>query len=146
MSDATADAPWYRNGMKFTCTRCGHCCTGDPGTVRVSDAEIEALASLLEIGRDEFRALYVRMLRGGELSLVEKRNYDCVFWGRDTGCRVYAARPRQCRTWPFWSAVVYSPENWTECALGCPGMNQGQLHDAANISAAARNDGTSTED
>ena len=91
MNDTTPDAPWYRNGLKFTCTRCGNCCTGDTGTVRVSDDEIEALATLLEIDRDEFRALYVRKLRGGELSLVEKRNYDCIFWDRNTGCTVYAA-------------------------------------------------------
>jgi len=146
MSDTTPDSSWYRNGLKFTCTRCGNCCTGDPGSVRVSDNEIEALATLLEIGRDEFHALYVRKLRGGDLSLVEKRNNECVFWDGNSGCGVYSARPRQCRSWPFWKAVVHSPETWKEETQDCPGMNQGQLHDAASVLAAASQDGTSTAD
>ena len=25
--------PWYNDGLRFTCTRCGHCCTGEPGFV-----------------------------------------------------------------------------------------------------------------
>ena len=145
MSDTSSDERWYRTGLQFTCTRCGNCCTGDSGTVRVSDDEIEALASLLELDRDEFRALYTRGLRGGAVSLVEKRNNDCVFWDRSTGCTVYAARPRQCRTWPFWSAVVHSPETWQEEARGCPGMNQGKRHDAASITAIASDDGTSSD-
>ncbi len=112
MNETTSGAPWYRDGLRFTCTRCGNCCTGDPGTVRVTDDEIDALAALLGIDRDEFRGLYTRELRGGEVSLVEKRSNDCVFWDRKAGCRVYAARPRQCRAWPFWRAVVHSSETW----------------------------------
>ena len=39
--------PWYSDGLKFDCTGCGDCCTGDPGYVWVSRAEIEALAAAL---------------------------------------------------------------------------------------------------
>ena len=145
MSDIPTEERWYGAGLQFTCTRCGNCCTGDPGTVRVSDDEIEALASLLELDRDEFRALYTRELRGGEVTLVEKRNNECVFWDRNAGCKVYVARPQQCRTWPFWSAVVHSSETWQEEARGCPGMNQGKRHDAASITAIAAKDGTSSD-
>ena len=145
MSDTAPCATWYPDGLQFTCTRCGRCCTGDPGTVRVTDDEIEALASLLDLERDEFRAHYTRTLRGGEVSLVEKRNNDCVFWDRSAGCRVYAERPRQCRTWPFWRAVVHSPETWADEARSCPGMNQGLRRDAASVSAIAAEDGTSTD-
>ena len=80
------------------------------------------------------------------MSLIEMRNNECVFWSRDGGCGVYAARPRQCRTWPFWRAVVHSPETWKESARDCPGMNQGQLHDAASITAIASKDGTSFDE
>src|SRR5262245_18529291 len=27
--------PWYQDGLEFTCTRCGKCCTGEPGFVSV---------------------------------------------------------------------------------------------------------------
>lgn len=135
-------APWYREGLRFACTRCGGCCRG-AGTVRVGDAEIEALARRLDLAPDEFRAAYTRKIRGGEVSLRERRNRDCIFHDRDRGCSVYEDRPRQCRTWPFWSAVVHSAERWQEEARSCPGMDQGPLHDAAEIDALARDDGTS---
>lgn len=134
--------PWYRDGLRFSCTRCGRCCRG-PGTVSVSDAEIEALARRLELAPEEFRTAYTRTLRGGAVSLRERRNRDCVFYDRARGCRVYEARPRQCRTWPFWRAIVHSEERWQEEADGCPGMNRGALHAAAEIAALAADDGTS---
>lgn len=130
--------PWYRAGLRFACTRCGNCCRG-AGTVRVSDAEIATLARRLELADDEFRAMYTRRLRGGELSLRELRNRDCVFYDREArGCRVYGDRPGQCRSWPFWNAVVHSPERWAEEAQDCFGMNRGRLHGAEEIRRTLR--------
>jgi hypothetical protein len=111
--------------------------------VRVSDAEIARLAARLELGDAEFRTAYTRRLRGGEISLRETRAKDCVFFERERGCRVYGARPRQCRTWPFWRSVIHSEERWREEAQECPGMNRGALRAAAEISEIARDDGTS---
>ncbi len=134
---------WYLDGLRFTCTRCGNCCTGAPGTVRVSDVEIGALADHLGVDEDRFRRDYTGRLRGGGVSLGEKPNRDCVFWDRREGCTVYPVRPKQCHSWPFWSAVVHSEERWAEEAKGCPGMNRGALHDVARIDALADDDGTS---
>ncbi len=133
---------WYAEGLRFACTRCGNCCRG-AGTVRVSDEEIEALARRVGLRDHEFRAAYTRPLRGGELSLRETRERDCIFYDAGAGCRVYEDRPRQCRTWPFWRAVVHSPERWAEEAKQCPGMDRGPLHDAAMIERTSRSDGTS---
>jgi Fe-S-cluster containining protein len=135
--------PWYREGLRFECTRCGHCCGGGPGTIRVSDEEIGALARRLELADDEFRARYTRRLRNGDISLVEKKNYDCVFFDREKRCRVYEDRPRQCRTWPFWQSVVHTRETWEDEAGECPGMDAGPLHDFEEILLTSRNDGTS---
>ena len=66
-----------------------------------------------------------------------------VFYDAARGCAVYEERPRQCRSWPFWRAVVHSEERWQEEAHGCPGMNRGRLHGAPEIAESARNDGTS---
>ena len=44
MSRSRAKTPWYRDGLAFSCTRCGACCTGAPGYVWVSAEEIEQLA------------------------------------------------------------------------------------------------------
>lgn len=135
-------APWYGDGLCFACTRCGNCCTG-AGAVRVTDAEIEALARRLGLSDAEFRTAYTRRLRGAVVALREKRNSDCVFYDAQRGCTVYEERPRQCRTWPFWRAVVHSRERWDDEARGCPGMNRGERVSAGMVSALAREDGTS---
>ena len=111
----------------------------------VSDLEISALARRLELGDAEFRAMYTRPQRGGDVSLRELRNRDCVFYDPAApGCRIYEDRPRQCRRWPFWGGVVDSAERWDEEARSCPGMNRGPLHDADTISRRVVADGTST--
>ena len=138
-----ADAAWYRNGLRFACARCGRCCGGGPGTIRASDEEIAALATGLGMGEAAFRKRYTRRLRAGDISLIEKDDNDCIFYDRKRGCTVYENRPRQCRTWPFWRAVVHSPENWAEEATDCPGMNFGLLHSSEEIAEMARDDGTS---
>ncbi|MFP8881410.1 MAG: YkgJ family cysteine cluster protein [Myxococcota bacterium] len=138
-----SQTPWYRDGLRFECTRCGQCCSGSPGTVLVSDQEIDELARHVSLSVEEFRAVYTRTLRKGEISLREKRSKECVFFDRDRGCSIYKQRPRQCRTWPFWRGVVASEERWNEEAEGCPGMNRGKLRDAAEVARTSSADGTS---
>jgi len=133
---------WYEDGLRFACTRCGNCCTGAPGTVRVSDEEVGRLARFLGLSRKAFLEIYTRRVKG-YLSLRELPNYDCVFFSRESGCSVYEHRPKQCRTWPFWKAIVSSPERWDIEAIHCPGMNQGELHDAEFIALTVLDDGTS---
>jgi Fe-S-cluster containining protein len=116
---------------------------GTPGTVRVTDEEIDGLARRLGLRDFEFRAMYTRTLRRGDVSLRETRDRECVFFDRALGCRVYEDRPRQCRTWPFWRSVVHSSERWCEEAEHCPGMNSGPLHAAQRIELTLRGDGTS---
>lgn len=146
-SGATSE-PWYRDGLRFECTRCGNCCSGPSGSVLVSDSEIAELASHLELSAAEFREIYTRSLRKGDVSLREKRNGECILYrsaaadGSGGGCSVYRQRPRQCRSWPFWKGVIHSPERWAEEAESCPGMNQGQLHSALDILNTSADDGT----
>jgi len=126
-SRLAAAGPWYADGLRFECLRCGRCCTGAPGRVRVSDEEIAALAARLGLAEAEFRAGYTRRSRGADVLLAEKRNFDCVFFDSEQGCSVYEDRPRQCRTWPFWSSALESPESWQIHAKECRGMNRGPL-------------------
>jgi Fe-S-cluster containining protein len=109
----------------------------------VNEDEIEALAAALGLDDAAFRERYTRRLRGGDVSLIERDNYDCVFYDRKRGCTVYASRPRQCRTWPFWRSLVHSPETWAEEAENCPGLNVGPLHSIEEIAEMILDDGTS---
>jgi Fe-S-cluster containining protein len=120
------DDVWYADGLAFRCTRCGKCCTGEPGVVWVNDDEVDALAAFRGEQPAEFTELYTRIV-GGRRSLREKANGDCVFWDRAAGCTVYPERPRQCRTWPFWHSNLATPEDWAETQRRCPGAGQGEL-------------------
>ena len=138
-----ANPPWYRNGLRFACTRCGRCCGGGPGTIRVNEEEIATLAETLGLSDAAFRKRYTRRLRGGDISLIEKNNHDCIFYDEKLGCTVYAHRPRQCQTWPFWRSLVHSPETWAEGAENCRGLNFGPLYSTEEIAEMILDDGTS---
>jgi uncharacterized protein len=120
------EQPWYQDGLKFTCTQCGKCCTGEPGYVWVSDEEIDKLAANRGMKRNEFVAIYTYKARG-KVSLREKPNGDCTFYDSNRGCTVYSVRPIQCRTWPFWESNLTSPEVWANTEAICPGSGEGKL-------------------
>ncbi len=124
--------PWYKDGLRFTCTMCGDCCTGDPGHVWVNDDDLAAIAGHRGETVEQVRGLYTRQAHRG-LTLREKANGDCVFYDRQTGCTIYPVRPPQCRTWPFWHSNVRSPEAWQKTCAVCPGSGQGELIDAEEI-------------
>jgi Fe-S-cluster containining protein len=130
-----AELPWYHEGLQFTCSQCGDCCTGAPGHVWVINAEIAALAALVGETVDDFEDKYVRQV-GARKSLKEFPTGDCVFFNTETrGCNVYQARPRQCRTWPFWDSNLKTPEDWAHTCSVCPGSGQGKLHQIEAIEA-----------
>jgi uncharacterized protein len=129
------DLPWYHAGLRFTCSQCGDCCTGAPGHVWVNNDEIAAIAAVIGMDLVQFEDQYVRRV-GARKSLKEFPNGDCVFFNNETrGCSVYAARPRQCRTWPFWDSNLKTPEDWKHTCSVCPGSGQGKLHDLDAIEA-----------
>lgn len=130
--------PWYADGLRFTCTGCGDCCTGDPGAVWVNDEEIATLAEHLELSPKDFERRYVRRLARGR-SLFERFNGDCVFFDPESrGCQVYEARPVQCRTWPFWDENLESEDAWCEAEGSCPGAGEGELVSLDRIRAQLR--------
>jgi uncharacterized protein len=148
--------PWYADGLSFTCTQCGNCCTGGPGVVWISREEIVRLADLLGITPEQTVERYCHKI-DGRFSLTESRNargeYDCVFLHEETTkknargadghdqeivhtrrtCTAYAARPLQCRTWPFWNENLASQAIWNRSSKRCPGMNQGKKYSLDRI-------------
>lgn len=131
--------PWYKEGLQFECVRCGNCCSGRPGHVWVTDEEIAAIAAYLGLPEGEFRRQYIICVGQGAMSLAERFNHDCIFFNRVHGCVIYEVRPRQCRTWPFWKAVLLAPEVWDEMARSCPGMGRGRTYRLDEIEALVEN-------
>jgi Fe-S-cluster containining protein len=129
---APMSEPWYKDGLRFECTRCGKCCTGAPGFVWVNDDELRAIAEFRGESVEEVTGLYTRLARRRR-TLREKANGDCVFYDRQAGCTIYPVRPRQCRTWPFWESNVATPEDWRHTCEVCPGSGRGELIPAEEI-------------
>jgi hypothetical protein len=131
---------WFEEGLEFSCTQCGNCCTGPPGAVWFTDAEGKAMAKKLEVSEDYFYKRYARKV-GIRWSLTENvisGKYDCVFLDRESAlpsCKLYEARPSQCRTWPFWSENLTSQSAWlrAKSETPCPGMDTGKLIPASEI-------------
>ncbi len=138
-------SPWYAQGLQFTCTQCGNCCTGAPGVVWISDEEMSRLAGHLQLTVQQVADRYCRH-ESGRWSLKErvspKGEYDCIFLKtieqdgasrRVCGC--YEARPLQCRTWPFWTEVIKTEALWNHAHRKCPGMGHGKRYTFEQIEA-----------
>ena len=126
---------WYQAGLRFECTQCGNCCSGKPGYVWVTKADIARIAEFLGRTDGALDATYLRRA-GLRSSLTEKPGGDCIFLKREGGktmCGIHPVRPLQCRTWPFWSQNLRSPNTWNEAQTKCPGMGRGKHHDFVQI-------------
>ena len=121
-------------GLRFKCTMCGNCCTGPEGYVHLSDEEAAAIAQRLNISTTAFLRDYTRDTVFGR-SLKEHNTphgLDCIFLDRakipgKAVCGIYEDRPAQCRTWPFWSAIIQSRRTWDSAKRTCPGIDTGPL-------------------
>ena len=110
----------------------------------MDDAEIAVIAKALRLNVATFTKRYV-VPDGARRSLIERKNGDCIFLERDAdgraGCAIHAARPTQCRTWPFWKSNLQSKRTWAAAAKGCPGMDAGEYHALPVIQAALASNG-----
>lgn len=122
--DAEFSQPWYRQGLSFSCTGCGKCCTGTPGFVWLCKEEIEEIAHFLGLSYTKFLKKYTRTV-DGRISLVEEpKSFDCVFLKDKKFCAIYPHRPLQCRTFPWWPGILASKEKWDAAASYCEGINE----------------------
>lgn len=129
LMDSQKQARFYETGLQFECTRCGKCCTGFPGYVYLSESDIILITKYLKENIGRFLKKYaktVSIFHETRYSLIEKPNYDCIFW--DNLCTLYPVRPYQCRTYPFWKKNVVSEREWDKAGRFCPGINRGIVH------------------
>lgn len=128
---------WYRDGLRFACKRCGNCCTGKGSVVVVTPREREALARHLGMTVAEFEAAHTRVAFDDVVLRDDEASGDCEWLVRDadgtTACRVNAAKPDQCASYPFWPRVVASRDAWEAESAKCRGIGEGDPVPAAEI-------------
>jgi Fe-S-cluster containining protein len=139
MPSSTTNAEWFADGLHFSCTQCGNCCSGPPGYVWFTEQEGKAIAEYLHRDEGEFLRAFA-VMHNGQWSLREVKrgpSYDCIFLDRDDSgkalCSIYPVRPRQCRTWPFWPELLKSRDAWKQASRRCPGMDVGTFFPVEQI-------------
>eukprot|EP00532_Pseudo-nitzschia_australis_P014902 CAMPEP_0168284456 /NCGR_PEP_ID=MMETSP0141_2-20121125/23514_1 /TAXON_ID=44445 /ORGANISM="Pseudo-nitzschia australis, Strain 10249 10 AB" /LENGTH=302 /DNA_ID=CAMNT_0008228457 /DNA_START=148 /DNA_END=1053 /DNA_ORIENTATION=+ len=121
--------------MPFECTGCGNCCK-TTGNVYMSPQEVSSAASYKNTTTSEFIDSYAGYrlettgtsksvsAGDGEVPWILLQNRDtnhgegpaaCIFLDRETNqCGIYSVRPIQCSTYPFWSNILESKQNWND--------------------------------
>jgi len=122
---------FFDQGLKFECTGCGACCSGEPGQVYMNEGEVAKLAAFLneEVAAVKERDLY--QIDAG-YGIKERNNGDCYYL-KDNKCSVHSVRPTQCRTYPFWWEVMRSENKWQKEAEFCPGIGLGKKYSKEEI-------------
>lgn len=126
---------FFADGLRFSCKRCSHCCGGEPGYVYLSEQDFMGLLEFFKMSPADFEKKFCRWVGyydGSEvLCLQEKKNYDCILW--QDGCSAYEKRPIQCSTYPFWTCLLKSREEWLSEKSNCPGIDSGEMHKLSEI-------------
>ena len=97
------DKEIFKKGINFECQESSNCCVsrGNYGYVYLSKKDQTNIAKYLNLSTDLFKKKYCEF-SDGYLHLKELNiNGNCQFL-KNKKCSIYAARPIQCRTWPFW--------------------------------------------
>ena len=121
-----------KDGFGFTfdsnaCNDCkGRCCTGESGYIYVTKMEALAISEVLGIDIKQLVSEYL-FKKGYKYSIKENKigeSYECIFYDREiNGCKIYDARPLQCKTFPFWD---YYKSRIDELKDECPGIVDGK--------------------
>ncbi|MGB5180561.1 MAG: YkgJ family cysteine cluster protein [Gammaproteobacteria bacterium] len=132
--------PFYmQQALRFSCTQCGQCCaTAGEYYVYLNDEESERIRAFVHLSRGWFRRRYLQRLDGGDRVLASGPDERCIFLDSEGSCRVYAVRPVQCRTYPFWPELLGSAAAWNREARRCEGINQGRVVARSTIRRALR--------
>lgn len=119
--------------FRFRCQRSGRCCTGGSGHVWVEPDEVAALAAETgrapeDFARDALREVVDPRTGAARLSLKERpdaaggESGACALLEGRNECTVYDARPRHCRSFPYWPSVLEEPEAFEAARATCPGI------------------------
>lgn len=108
----------------FACHRCGHCCRVGHGRVRIREEDLEPLARARGATVAAFAARYV-VRRDDGLELRELWDGRCCMLEGLHDCAVYAARPEQCRSFPYWPGILAGGDALLQAASYCPGIELG---------------------
>ena len=95
---------------RFKCSGCGDCCRWG-GAVLLEEPDIATLSAHLGMAEQEFIEKRTRLAANRrQLALLDQADGSCEFL-EGNHCKVYDARPAQCRSFPHaWDVPEGCPE------------------------------------
>ncbi|MFC2061755.1 YkgJ family cysteine cluster protein [Elusimicrobiota bacterium] len=88
---------------EFKCSACGNCCAQE-GYVFINKEDIHSISDLLEITTEGFIRKFTRK-EGNRMRLHGDYDKSCIFL-ENNKCAIYTARPKQCKSFPFWYEIL----------------------------------------
>ncbi len=128
-------APFYEKGLRFECQAgCSGCCGGFPGYVWLDrESDVPRISRFLGLSEGDFLARYTRVVEGRiSLKDLPDQKWNCVML-KEGRCSIYAVRPTQCRTYPFWASNLAARSQWDALADECPGIGKGRIYTQTEI-------------
>lgn len=131
---------YHRQKLRFKCTGCGACCMGNEKNhyIAADRREQKRIRSFLGLSRAWFRRRYIVKIDDTLEGIRIEETGRCAFLDQANRCRIYAVRPNQCRTYPFWPEVVTHRSTWQAEARHCEGIGRGNVVPLARIEAALK--------
>jgi len=108
----------------FTCRTCGKCCKIS-SPISLEPQDVERLSDHLGLSiKDALRKYAVFVEKDGQQTWAMKKDKPCQFYNKKTHlCKIHAARPMICRTFPFLSPRTVN--GLGEGELGwCPAVSE----------------------
>ena len=125
---------WWHKGVQFECQGSGQCCVsrGEYGYVFMTLQDRRNMAKLLGMKTAAFTRKHCDKLGPAYHLKEDPKRIECQFLDKNR-CKVYHARPTQCRTWPFWPEVMNAKTWKKEVASYCPGVGKGPIRSREEI-------------
>ena len=111
----------------FECKKCGTCCYGKGG-ILLTGQDIEDISVFLGISPKTFEERHCET-RNRKAYIRSGPDGFCVFFERRRLCLIHPVKPRPCRLWPFYPALLKDKANWRAAMDACPGINPDASHE-----------------
>ena len=129
--------------MAFECKHCGQCCIDECTQINLSIADIVRIAKFLNVGIGElipkigFKP-FANPENTNEFDYELRRNIPCMFRDGEK-CKIYPARPLNCRIFPYF----FLPDTAREAKIlkhfaECPYVVKGDLKLLPDLVGAGR--------
>ncbi len=115
---------WEKQDIRFKCKEdCFKCCL-KPGVVNFDKEDVEDAARYLDIPQSKFKKEFQLKKAGDYWEMEVEEDLPCPFL-IPQGCGIHPAKPKQCRTYPFWRENLATRNDWQLTAGFCPGIGTG---------------------